>query len=786
MSSDHMSPDHKAALLRLARKMEPAKSKPMERRVFLKFAGIGGLGLACSEAVNDMNEGGVGAAQPGGRAGAPGTDVGLGTEGGAANGLGEDGQSATSFDDQADGASTGPGQPPGPPVVYTELTVSIHIGDDDGVTFYVGQSDMGQGILTALAMMLAEELEVDWRKVRSEHPENQEAYPGWATFGSASVANAYERDNLLAVAAAAREMLVSAAALRLEVPAGQLRAELGEVIHDASNRRLGYGELVDLAATLTPPQNPTIVSSNPARANKIIGTPRAQINAREKASGTAQYTLDIQVPNMLVGLVARPPSVGGSVQSFDATLALGVPGVQDVVQISSGIAVLADHYWAALKGREALTVQWNEGPNANLSTDSFTATLSGIVDTGVDRLAQPLGNPQQVLAAAPANRQLDVVYQLPYLAHAPMEPLNAVADVRGDSVELWVGTQSPGPVVQQATELTGVNANNITIHVPLLGGAFGRRGVNDFAVDAIEASREARRPVKLVYSREDDMRSASYRPMNYNRLRGSVDALGRPDSWIHNVAVQGIFGGFFATEGASTNYPYNIANRQVTWADPQQGVPVFTWRSVGSSQNGFIVESFIDELADLGGQDPLEARLQMLADSNYEDAERQAAALQNVADRSAWSTPPAAGRARGIAVHQTFGTIVAQVAEISIESGRVRVHEVWAAVDCGEAVNPRGVEAQCEGSIVFGMSAALYGKIDLENGRPVQGNFDSYRLVRMSEAPVISVEILSSGKGTTGMGEPGVPPIAPAICNAIFRLTGQRIRQLPIGDQLQG
>jgi isoquinoline 1-oxidoreductase beta subunit len=466
--------------------------------------------------------------------------------------------------------------------------------------------------------------------------------------------------------------------------------------------------------------------------------------------------------------------------SYDDTAARQVPGVRDVVQIPSGVAVLADHYWAALKGRDALSVQWNDGPNAGLSTSALQGSMMAMMGQG--QSFATTGEPDQVITAAAATSRLTAEYQLPYLAHAAMEPLNAVADVRADRVEVWAGTQGPTAVVGDVAMATGVPAANITLHVPYLGGGFGRRLVNDYVLDAVEASRASGRPVKLMHTREDDMRAAQYRPINANRLQGALDAQGWPVAWVHEIVVPGIFGAQFAVEGAATNYPYAMPNRRVTWQDPQIGVPVFTWRSVGASHNAFVVESFLDELAALGQKDPLEVRLRLLGQSTDANAPRFAAALQDVADRAGWTMPAPAGRARGIACHMTFGTIAAQVAEVSVDAAtqQVRVHRVWATVDCGRAINPRGIEAQVQGSVIFGLSAALYGQIDIEGGRPMQSNFDTYRLLRMNEAPEIEVNIINSGAPITGMGEPGVPPIAPAVCNAIFALTGQRVRSLPI------
>jgi isoquinoline 1-oxidoreductase beta subunit len=740
---------------RFAQKLAAGQRKPMQRRVFLKLGGFGGLALACAADKPDpmaMSSGPQGMDPP-----------------------------PALLDPEVPPEETAeptPEEPEAPPAIQYDVNAYVRVGSDESVTLYVGQVEMGQGVLTALPMLIAEELDVDWAKVRSEHPiASQAKYGNQLTVGSASVAGAFMA--LRQVGAATRQMLLAAGAQRLGVPVTELRTELGVVYHDASERSATYGELAELAATLPAPENVTL---KPDSQFRIIGTPRSQLSARAKASGTAQYTLDVKVENMLVGVVARSPAIGGTVASFDDTAARLVPGVRDVVQIPAGVAVLADHYWIALQGRDALDVQWAAGPNDQLSTTALRTDMGAQMAQGTDNLV--VGNPEPVIAAAAAPQRLDVTYDLPYLAHAPMEPLNAVADVRDDRVEIWAGTQGPTGVVNQAAQITGVDPGNVTLHVPLLGGGFGRRATNDYVMDAVYASMAAGRPVKIVHTREDDMRSGYYRPMNANRLQASLDADGWPNAWVHNIVVQGIFGAFFAVEGSSTNFPYAMANRRVTWRDPGVQVPVFTWRSVGASHNGFVVESFIDELAALGQKDPLELRLRLLSQSTDPVAPRWAAALQNVADRAGWSTPPAPGRARGIAAHQTFGTIVAEVAEISIEAGRLRVHQVWATVDCGRAVNPRGIEAQAEGGIIFGLSAALYGQIDIENGVPTQGNFDTYRLLRMNEAPAIDVAIIDSGAPLTGMGEPAVPPIAPAICNAIFSLTGTRIRQLPIASQL--
>jgi len=740
-----------AALQRLFDRSHGQRSQAINRRVFLKVSGIGGLalGFACSD-----------------EAGPP-----------------EAATEAPTPPGDCSSADTAPGQA----VAAVDVNAFVRIGEDDSITLYCMRSDMGQGVLTSLSMILAEELDVEWAKVRAEHPV---APAGAYDFGginrftaaSASIAQTYSL--LRQMGAAARQMLIAAAAEVWGVAPEACGTKLGEVVHDATGRRLRYAEVAERAATLVPPQDPPLKQ---AEAFRLIGTPRSQINALEKASGTAQYTLDVSVPNMLTAVISRAPSFGDTLIDFDDSAALAVPGVRGVVQIPSGVAVLADHFWAAVKGREALRVNWQPGPSAALNTSDMAGDFATMLSSGREQLPQTSVDAAPVIAEAVSS--IDVQYDLPYLAHAALEPLNALAHVKGDgTAEVWAGTQAPEQTTAAVADLLGVPATNVVLHVPLLGGGFGRRLVPDYVLDAAAASRAAgNRPVKVIFTREDDMRAANYRPMNCSRIRASLGADGLPNAWIHELAVQRILpdplGALLALEGATTNFPYAMPVRSVRWAEPQVAVPVFTWRSVGSSHNAFVVESSIDELAELAGADSLDFRLRMLEASAEPAASRHARALRVVAERAGWSEPVPSGRARGIAVHQTFGTIVAQVAEVSVEGQQVRVHRVWAAVDCGRVVNPSGVIAQCEGGIIFGISAALYGRIDIEQGRPVQSNYNDYRLLRHRDAPELDVTLVDPGSDAvpiTGMGEPGVPPIAPAITSALFKLTGRRIRRLPI------
>jgi isoquinoline 1-oxidoreductase beta subunit len=483
----------------------------------------------------------------------------------------------------------------------------------------------------------------------------------------------------------------------------------------------------------------------------------------------------------LVAQVVHSPIFGGVVKRFDATAAMAVPGVRHVAQIPSGVAVVADDFWAAGRGRAALTVEWDETMGGDLSSERIAAKLRAIVGKGV--VARAVGDPDA--AAAGATRRVEAVYEAPYLAHATMEPMNCTADVRPDACEIWVGTQAQTSTQQVATRITGLPPEKVTVHTMYLGGGFGRRSQTDFVEDAVHVSKAVGQPVKVVYTREDDMRAGRYRPVAYNEFVGGLDAQGWPVAWIHRIASASIVAQFgplrdgidpSAVEGAA-NIPYAIENLRVTWANPELPITTWWWRSVGSSQNAYVTECFLDELAKAGGHDPLAYRRRLLASHP-----RHLWALELAADRAGWGRRPPEGHALGLAVHESFGAWVAQVADVSLETGgTVRVHRVTCAVDCGQVINPDTVVAQMESGIIFGLSAALAGQVTLENGRVVQSNFHNYPVVRMRNAPAIETHIVESDEPPGGIGEPGTPPIAPAVCNAVFALTGKPVRKLPIG-----
>jgi isoquinoline 1-oxidoreductase beta subunit len=564
------------------------------------------------------------------------------------------------------------------------------------------------------------------------------------------------------------------------VPAAELRAENGAIVHDATKRHATYGSLADKAAKQKPPEKPETKADDKLA---LIGKPTKRIDATAKVKGEATFGIDVQIPGMLIARVIHSPVFGGTVKSFDAKEAKKVHGVKDVVQIPTGVAVVADNFWSAKTGADQVDVTWDDGGNKSLSNESITALFKSILDKGVD--AKKEGDAGATIAKSA--KKIEAVYEVPYLAHATMEPVNATADVRADRCEIWAPTQGQMLVHQAAAQVTGLPIEKVTVHTTFLGGGFGRKANADFVLDAVHLSKAIKKPVKVIWAREDDMRGGWYRPAAYNALSASLDAQGVPNAWVHRIASPSImeklkaFGPLkdgidqTAVEGAA-DIPYAIPNQHVTWAKADLPISVWFWRSVGSSINAFVTECFLDELAALGGKDPFELRRTLLT-----KAPRHKRVLEKVAEMSGWKKPPAKGRGRGIAVHESFGSIVAQVAEVSVaDGGKVRVHKVWCAIDCGRVVNPSTIKAQMESGIVYGLSAALYGKIDIAEGRAVQGNFDTYSVIRMAEMPEVEVEVVATGDPWGGVGEPGTPPIAPAVANAIFALTKKPVRRLPI------
>jgi isoquinoline 1-oxidoreductase subunit beta len=663
----------------------------------------------------------------------------------------------------------------------------VRIAPDDSVTVIANHSEMGQGIYTSLPMLLNEELEADWSKIKVEAAPvnaayNHTVYGLQMTGGSTTTPSEWERFRKMG--AMARLMLVDAAAQKWNVPASECSVEKGVVLHKSSGRKATYGSLVAAASQLKPPAD--IPLKDPKQFS-LIGKPVRRLDTPSKTNGTAQFGLDVRLPGMLFALVARPPVFGGKVVSFDASEALKIKGVRAVEQIPSGVAVIADRFWPAKLGREKLKITWDDGENAKLSTSQMLADFSK-QSASPGAVARKTGDPSAALASAA--RSITAEYDVPYLAHAMMEPLNCVVDLRADSCELWTGTQFETVDRANAAKTAGLAPDKVKLNTTLLGGGFGRRAnvASDFVVEAVHVAKVAKAPVKVIWTREDDLAGGWYRPMWHDRFVAGLDASGNPIAWTHTIVGQSILTGTAfepygvkdgidsaSVEGAA-DLLYGIPNLQVDLHTPKIGVPVQWWRSVGHSHTGFSVESFFDEVAHAGGKDPCELRRTLLANQP-----RMLAVLNLVAEKAGWGKPLARGRGRGIATHFSFDSYVAQVIEASVEKdGTVRVHRVVCAVDCGRTVNPDIIKAQMEGGIVFGLTAALKTEITLENGRVQQHNFYDYPMLRMFESPEIEVHIVPSEQNPTGVGEPSVPPVAPALTNAIFAATGKRIRRLPV------
>ncbi len=664
----------------------------------------------------------------------------------------------------------------------------IQIGSDDTVTIVVNKSEMGQGVYTSLPMLIAEELDADWSNILVEPAPVDPAYnhTEWGsiqgTGGSSSVRSTWNQ--FRKAGAAARAMLVSAASEMWQVSPSSCRTENGHVINKSTGKKLSYGKLAQKAAQFKPPENVPLKRPDEFR---IIGKPMHRIDSSDKVNGKAIFGMDAKVPGMLIAVVARAPVFGGKVKSFDAKKAEAVKGVKNVVQIDSGVVVVADTFWSAKLGRDALKVVWDEGPLSALDSGSLSKQYAGMAGTP-GLVAKKTGDAVQ--AFAKAEKQISAEYEVPYLAHATMEPLNCLVDLRSDRCEIWTGTQFQTVDRNAAARVAGLKPEQVKIHTTFLGGGFGRRANphSDFVIEAVNVAKAVKQPVKVIWTREDDMKGGYYRPMWRDRISAGLDANGKLTSWQHTIVGQSIISGTpfenmmvkngvdaTSVEGAA-DIPYSIPNILVDLHTANTGVPVLWWRSVGHSHTAFVVETFIDEAAHAAGKDPYEFRRAMLAEHP-----RHRAVLELAAQKAGWGSPLKAGRGRGIAVHSSFKSYIAQVAEVSVGPAKtVNVHRVVCAVDCGIVVNPDTVKAQMESGIIFGLSAALFGSITFKGGRVEQNNFYDYQLARMKDTPEIEVYIVQSQELPTGVGEPGVPPIAPAVANAVFAATGARIRKLPM------
>lgn len=658
----------------------------------------------------------------------------------------------------------------------------IRINADDTVTLRVASSEMGQGVHTAIPMLLAEELECDWARIKVEMAPADKAYTnpliGQQLTGGSTAVRAYWTP-LRQAGAAARDLLIRAAAQNWKVKADECRAENGVVLHKPSQRQARYGELAAMAATL--PVTAAVFLKEPAEF-KRIGKSTARLDTPPKVNGSAVFGMDVKLPGLLVAVVQRCPVFGGQLKKFDAAGARAVPGVRQVVAVHSGVAVVADGFWAALRGRDALVVEWDEGAHAKLDSAAIRRQLeSALKKKSVTARAE--GDAAKALKAAA--KRIEAVYETPYLAHACMEPMNCTALVKKDSCELWVPTQAQTGAQFVAAQITGLPADKVKVNTTYLGGGFGRRAEQDFVAEAVQLAMAVGVPVKLMWTREDDLHHDYYRPATLNRLSAALDQGGLPVAWRHEIAGASIMTRVFpgsikkgidstSVEGAA-NLPYAIPNLHVSWVMENGVVPVGFWRSVGSSQNAFITECFLDELSAAAGKDPYEFRRALLSRHP-----RHLGVLELAAQKAGWGTPLPAGRTRGIAVAEAFGSFCAQVAEVSVERGQVRVQRVVCAIDCGIVVNPDTVVAQMESGIVYGLTAALKGEITIKGGRVEQNNFRDYPLLRIDEMPDIEVHIVKSSEHPGGVGEPGTPPIAPAVANAVFAATGKPVRKLPI------
>ena len=675
----------------------------------------------------------------------------------------------------------------------------IHVKPDGKISLIVAKSEMGQGIKTGLAMVLAEEAEVDFTTVSVEQAETRpDIYAHMGTGGSGST-----QENFIPLrraGATVRELMITAAAEKWNVPRSQCRARKGAVLHEATSRSVSYGDLVAVAEKLPLP-DPEKVELKDEKDFSLIGYATPRVDIPSKVNGSAVFGIDVRVPEMVFAVVARCPTFGGTHAHFDATKAKAVAGVKDVFEIpalgadmftAGGVVVVADSTWAAMQGRDALQITWDNGPAVSEST----STLHTALHAGAGKAGKRIRNDGNVDTALPTGtKRVEATYEFPFLAHATMEPMNITVHARNDEAEVWAPTQSPDWVQRTVAKILAVSEKKVIVHTTLMGGGFGRRNMADYPAEAAQIAKIVGKPVQLVWSREDDMTHDFYRPAACHQMKGAVDANGKPLAWSHTIASTSI-GAFWHPDspnveesevGGAEQMPYAIPNVRLEYNHVASAVPPLWWRSVEHSFNGFAVECFIDELAAAAGQDPVQFRKSLLVkpanwkpkDEGYPDPARLLGVLEVAAVKIGWGTPLPKGKGRGIATYHSFGSYIAEAAEVTVTGNTFKIDRVVAAIDCGQIVNPESVRAQAESAIIYGLSAALKNEITVKNGAIEQTNFDGYDPIRISEAPPIEVHLLKSKAAPGGMGEPALPPAAPAVANAIFAACGQRVRKLP-------
>ncbi|MCI0508425.1 MAG: xanthine dehydrogenase family protein molybdopterin-binding subunit [Gammaproteobacteria bacterium] len=652
----------------------------------------------------------------------------------------------------------------------------LSISPDNTITIKIAEVDMGQGVMTALPMLIAEELEADWSKIKVEHAPLEPAYGYQVTGGSDTIRTSW--NTLRNAGAIAKTMLLAAAAKTWNVPESECIAEQSFIVHKPSQRKLSYGELAKAASSVPIPKSVTLKTPGQFR---LLGQSMPRLDNLEKINGTAVYGIDVMLPGLLTAAIKHCPVFGGKLKSVDSGNAEKVSGVKKVVKLEAAVAVVADNYWSAQKGLQALNIVWDKGPNQDVSSQTISTSLQQAVHKN-EKIVQNKGAAEAVINGS--SRIVEAVYELPFQAHATMEPMNCTAYVKDGKCDVWVSTQEPsgaqntafnevfsglGKQIEKLKQrLNGGRLESVRIHKTAIGGGFGRRFKSDYVSEAIKIAKSVDAPVKLIWSREEDIQHDFYRPVTFHNMKAALDIEGLPAAWIHQSAgPKGLHGASFL---------YNIENVLTTVSSIDNIVPLGAWRSIHHSFNAFAIECFIDELAYAAKQDPVDYRLKLLNKD-----ERLKNVVELVAEKSDWRQPAPEGHFRGIAALECFGSYVAQVAEISMtKTDEVKVHRVVCAFDCGLMVNPDTVRAQIEGGILFGLTAAIKSSITIKDGRVEQSNFHDFQLIRLNETPEIDIHLVNNTSPPGGVGETPVPPIAPAVANAVFAATGKRIRSLPV------